>query len=311
MQEYPKSEVFALLRVERSSYYRWRSREDDPAARQMAEAVTMVFGRHSRRYGSRRIHAEMTAEGYSISRHRIRRVMASQGLKAIQPRSFVPRTTNSRHTLGYSPNLLLELAPVPELPRTVIVGDITYLPLRSGRWCYMATWTDLFSRRVLGWSIRDDMTEKLVIEAFQMMQSRTGLPKGCIIHSDRGGQYASKNFRQMLQVQGCRQSMSRAGETYDNAFAESLFSRYKAELLEGGAFNDTDEARMETFQYIDGYYNPLRRHSSLGYLSPLAFETGHRQRTENRAVFSPLTSTSIDRNSTKGVQPKQHSCLTF
>ena len=311
MQEYPKSEVFALLRVDRSSYYRWMSREDDPAARQMAEAVTMVFGRHSRRYGSRRIHAEMTAEGYSISRHRIRRVMCSQGLKAIQPRSFVPRTTNSRHSLGYDANLLLELVPVPELPRSVIVGDITYLPLRSGRWCYMATWTDLYSRRVLGWSIRDDMTEKLVIEAFQMMQGRTGLPKGCIIHSDRGGQYASKNFRQILKMHGCRQSMSRAGETYDNAFAESLFSRYKAELLEGGAFNDTDEARMETFQYIDGYYNPVRRHSSLGYLSPLAFETVHRQRTENRAVFSPLTPTSIDRNSPKGVKTKQHSCPTF
>jgi len=125
----------------------------------------------------------MADEGYSISRHRVRRVMSSQGSKAIQPRSFVPRTTNSRHTLGYDANLLLELVPVPELPRSVIVGDITYLLLRSGRWCYMATWTDLFSRRVLGWSIRDDMTEKLVIEAFQMMQGRTRLPKGCIIHS--------------------------------------------------------------------------------------------------------------------------------
>ena len=311
MREYPKSEVFALLRVDRSSYYRWRSREDDPAARQMGEAVTKVFWRHSRRYGSRRIHAEMAAEGYSISRHRIRRIMGSQGLKAIQPRVFVPRTTNSRHTLGYSPNLLLERSPVPAGPRSVIVGDITYLPLRSGRWCYMATWTDLYSRRVLGWSIRDDMTEKLVIEAFQMMQGRTRLPKGCIIHSDRGGQYASRNFRSMLDKHGIRQSMSRRAETYDNAFAESLFSRYKAELLEGGAFNDTDEARMETFQYIDGYYNPVRRHSSLGYLSPLAFETDHRQRTENRAAFSSLTSTSIDRNSTKGVKPKQHSRPTF
>ncbi|MER3632501.1 MAG: hypothetical protein C4325_10360 [Blastocatellia bacterium] len=132
-----------------------------------------------------------------------------------------------------------------------------------------------------------------------------------LLPSSRVGQYASKNFRQMLAVGGCRQSMSRAGETYDNAFAESLFSRYKAELLEGGAFNDTDEARMETFQYIDGYYNPVRRHSSLGYLSPVAFETGHRQRTENCAFFSSLEPTSIDRNSIKGVKPKQHSCPTF
>ena len=123
MQEYPKSEVFALLRVERSSYYRWRSREDDPAARQMAEAVTMVFGRHSRRYGSRRIHAEMTAEGYSISRHRIRRVMASQGLKAIQPRSFVPRTTHGdRRRYHISATVVRQMVLYGDLDRSILAA---------------------------------------------------------------------------------------------------------------------------------------------------------------------------------------------
>ena len=148
MSRFPKSEVFRLLRVDRSSYYRWVRSEPDAAARQMDEAIGEVFRRHSRRYGSRRIQAEMAAEGYSIGRHRIRRVMISEGLKAIQPRSYLPRTTNSRHTLGYSPNLLLQLEPLPAGPRSVIVGDITYLPLRSGRWCYMATWTETFSRGV-------------------------------------------------------------------------------------------------------------------------------------------------------------------
>ena len=223
----------------------------------------------------------------------------------------MPRTTNSRHSLGYDANLLLEMRLPPDKPLEVIVGDITYLPLQSGRWAYLATWTDLFSRRILGWAIREDMTEDLIIEAFLMLLRRVKLPMGCIIHSDRGGQYASRNFRELLKLHACCQSMSRAGETYDNAFAESLFSRYKAELLEGGAFANTEEARMETFQYIDGYYNPVRRHSSLGYLSPLAFETDYCQRSENRAVFRPLTPKSIDNNSTKGVKPKQHSCPTF
>ena len=312
MKGFPRTEVLRHLKVDRSSFYRWakgqsRGREKD----MVEEKIDEVFWRHGRKYGSRRIYFELLDEGYPAGRHRIRRVMREQGLKAIQPRSFVPRTTNSRHTLGYSPNLLLEMKLPPVGPLSVIVGDITYLPLQSGRWAYLATWTDLFSRRILGWAVSSDMTEELIIEAFLMLLRRVKLPIGCIIHSDRGGQYASKNFRAMLKLHACRQSMSRAGETYDNAFAESLFSRYKAELLEGGSFADTDEARMETSQYIDGYYNPVRRHSSIGYLSPLAFETAHRQRTENRAVFSSLTPKTFDSKLTKGVKPKQHPCPTF
>jgi transposase InsO family protein len=270
-----------------------------------------VFWRHSRRYGSRRIHAELHSEGFSIGRHQIRHKMSEKGLKAIQPRSFVPRTTNSRHTLGYSPNLLLERDLPPTSPLEVIVGDITYVPLQSGKWCYLATWTDLYSRRILGWAVREDMTADLVTGAFQMLIGRTKLPPQCIIHSDRGGQYASKKFRELLKRHSCRQSMSRAGETYDNAFAESLFSRFKAEVLEGGAFTDIEEAKIETFQYIDGYYNTKRRHSSLGYQSPDAFESAYRQRAGNRAVSSSLTpSLTIDNKLTKGVNLKEHSCPT-
>jgi len=309
MKEFPKREVFKLLRVDKSSFYRWsKERKSDDA---LAGKIGEVFWRHSRRYGSRRIHAELQAEGFSIGRHRIRKVMNASGLKAIQPKSFVPRTTNSCHTLGYSPNLLLEMRLPPAAPLVVVVGDITFLPLADGGWAYLATWTDLFSRRILGWAVMSEMTEDLIIAAFLMLLRRVKLPAGCIIHSDRGGQYASKKFRQMLKLHACRQSMSRAGETYDNAYAESLFSRYKAELLEGGRFTDTEEARMETFNYIDGYYNRVRRHSSLGYQSPLAFEADHRQRTENRAVRPDLTPNTIDNKSTKGVKPKQHSCPTF
>ena len=134
---------------------------------------------------------------------------------------------------------------------------------------------------------------------------------GCIIHSDRGGQYASKKFRDLLKRYSCRQSMSRTAETYDNAFAESLFSRYKAEVLQGGSFLDIEEARLETFQYIEAYYNTIRRHSSLGYMSPNAFELANRRRTGNRAVSRPSTQPKlIDSRSNKGVTLKVDSCPT-
>jgi putative transposase len=284
--------VLRLLKVDKSSYYRRRKELSEPKDDVVGRKVMEIFLEHSRRYGSRRIHAELQAKGFSIGRHQVRNKMTKLELKAIQPRSFVPRTTNSRHLLGYSPNLLLEM-PLPTGPLEVIVGDITYLPLQSGKWCYLATWTDLYTRQILGWSIREDMTAELVTAAFRKIVMRRKLPAGCIIHSDRGGQYASKKFRELLKLYFCRQSMSRAGETYDNAFAESLFSRFKAEVLVGGSFRDIEEARLETFRYIEAYYNSTRRHSSLGYKSPDAFELDHRQRAGNRAVSTSLTQSKL------------------
>lgn len=237
-----------------------------------AESVKQVFWRHSRRYGSRRIHAELLAAGVLIGRHRVRRMMRESGLRAIQPKSFVPRTTDSRHTLGYSENLLLKIKLPPPQMRRVIVSDITYLPLQSGEWGSLVTWMDLFSRRILGWAVGARMDEALLLQATRMMLRRHRLTKKTIVHSDRGGQYAGKRFRSLLLGHKLRQSMSRAGETSDNAFAESLFSRYKAELLESGAFTNIEEAELETFNYIEGYYNRIRRHSSLGYLSPEDYE---------------------------------------
>lgn len=270
---YPVKAICSVLGVEKSAYYRsLQPRRNKGQKDALAAAVERVFWRHSRRYGSRRIHAELKSEGVLIGRHQIGRLLKEQGLKAIQPRSFVPRTTDSRHTLGYAENLLLGMTLPPRQPHEVIVGDITYLPLQDGSFCYLATWTDLFSRLVLGWEVADHMQEDLIISAFEKALRRRLKLAGAIVHSDRGGQYGSGKFRQILKMAGCRQSMSRAGESYDNAYAESLFSRYKAELLEGGAFTDVEEARMETFNYIEGYYNRIRRHSSLGYLSPEEYE---------------------------------------
>ena len=212
----------------------------------------------------------------------MRRLMREQDLQAIQPRRFVPRTTDSRHGQRMSPNLLLERAIKVDRPRQVIVGDITYLPLQTVDWAYLATWMDLFSRKIVGWHVADSMTAELVIEALKKAILRERLPAGLIVHSDRGGQYVDTEFRGLLNQHGFEQSMSRADETYDNAHAESLFSRYKAELLEDGAFADVEQARSETFAYIEGYYNRVRLHSSLGYLSPEEFERAYYQRAEGR-----------------------------
>jgi putative transposase len=270
----------------------------------LAPRVSEVFWRHSRRYGSRRIAAELQAQskiaGERIGRRRVRRLMRELELRAIQPRRFVPRTTDSRHGRRMSPNLLLERAIKVDRPRQVIVGDITYLPLHHGSWAYLATWMDLFSRKIVGWQVANTMTAELVIEALKKVIRRERPPVGLIVHSDRGGQYVDAGLRTLLEQYGFEQSMSRADETYDNAYAESLFSRYKAELLEGGAFADADQARLETFTYIESYYNRVRRHSALGYQSPENFERAYYQRT--------ATTESYGHRPGKDTIVKQHSC---
>ena len=274
---YPVAILCRALGVSRSGYYAWKER---PARQdQLAPQVEEVFWQNSRRYGSRRITAELR-EQTVIGRHRVRRLMREQGLRAIQPRRFVPRTTDSRHGQRMSPNLLVEREIIVDRPRQVIVVDITYVPLQNGQWAYLGTWMDLFSRKILGWQIASSMTAELVIEALKKAILRERLPAGLIVHSDRGGQYVDAELRTLLKQHGFEQSMTRADETYDNAYAESLFSRYKTELLEDGAFADLEQARSETFAYIEGYYNRTRRHSGLGYLSPENFERAFDQRTQ-------------------------------
>ncbi len=276
------------LGVCRSGYYAWRGRR--PHADAATPLVTQIFWRHSRRYGVRRLTAELQATGHPYGRRRVRRIMQAEGLRAIQPRSFVPRTTDSRHGARMSPNLLPGL--VVERPHQVFVSDITYLPLDSGRWAYLATWLDLYSRRITGWHIAETMTAELIVGALRQAIGRVSPARGLIVHSDRGGQYVDTEFRQLLAAYGYRQSMSRAGETYDNAFAESLFSRYKAELLEDGVFRDVDEAQLETFDYIERYYNPIRRHSALGYVSPQEYERAYYQRAQAQDLTTEERSTS-------------------
>lgn len=165
------------VKVNRSSYHRSLTRREKKEEEPDDSAfVAQVFWRHSRRYDSRRVTAELKAEGVSIGCHRVRRLMRERELTAIQPRSFVPRTTDSRHKLGYPENLLLKLELPPRKPNEVVVGDITYLPLQDGSFCYLATWTDLFSRLVVGWEVKETMTEDLIISAFEKaVRRRSGL----------------------------------------------------------------------------------------------------------------------------------------
>jgi transposase InsO family protein len=233
--------------------------------------VIDAFTLHKRRYGIRRLVPELLGQGLKIGHYKVRRILHQKGLKAIQPKSFVPRTTDSRHPYPISPNLLKgKIFPVKI--NQVWVGDITYIPLTGGSWCYLAIWMDLFSRKVTGWQLLGYMKEALILEAFKKAWGNRNAGNGLIVHSDRGGQYAGSLFRRLLGQHKVQQSMSGADNPYDNAFMESYFSRFKAELLQGGAFEGLENARKEIFEYIETYYNPIRRHSALGYISPVAFE---------------------------------------
>jgi transposase InsO family protein len=263
--EFPVSHLCRLLEVSRSAYYEWKAgRTHQPTQYQQAHQakVEKAFWRHKRRYGTRRLVVELQAMDLEIGRKTVRKLMRIQGLVAIQPRSFVPRTTDSRHGKRVSPNLLLAVS-LPDAPNRIWVGDITYIPLVNGEWAYLATWMDLFSRVIVGWQFDDNMEEQLIIRALLKGLQWREPAAGLIVHSDRGGQYVGNQFRELLDKYLCQQSMSRADDAYDNAFAESFFSRFKTELLEDGTFLSLEDARTEIFEFIEMYYNPIRRHSAL------------------------------------------------
>lgn len=282
-QDFRIETLCSVLGLSRTAYYRYLrggSYQLTAEKKNNQQMVEQVFAKHKRRYGSRRIIAELKEQGFIIGRYQMRALMKRSGLKAIQPKSFVPRTTDSRHGKGYWPNLLLDQT-LPIAPNLVWVSDITYLPLVNGEWAYLAIWMDLFSRKIVGWHVGQTMEDELVIiplrRALQMRQPLAGL----IIHSDRGGQYVSTELKELINLWHIRPSMSRADDPYDNAFAESLWSRLKAELLEGGAFLSVHDAHIEIFDYIEIYYNRIRKHSSLGYKSPEQFENEHYKNLTN------------------------------
>jgi transposase InsO family protein len=263
----------SIFKVSRSAYYAWRKGDSHRPSVQkleLAKVVKSIFEEHLARYGARRIQAEMLGRGLQIGRYQIRSLMRQEGLKAIQPRSFVPKTTQTNPNLQRSPNLLLELDEVTQINQ-VWVGDITYIPLVGSKWCYLATWMDLHSRLIVGWALQDSMNAQLVIRSFRKAIDSRRPPPGLIVHSDGGGQYMDLEFRGLL-ANKYRQSMTRVDNHYDNAHAESLFSRFKSELIGGGTFINLDDANTVIFEYIEVYYNRKRRHSGINYFSPANFE---------------------------------------
>ncbi len=254
------------MKVNRSCYYLYAGRKTFWQSR-CTIAVKECFDLNSRRYGSRRIAASL-----KIGRATVQKVMRREGLRAIEPRSFTPKTTDSKHGLPVCANLLQDGTNAPPAKGEVLVGDITYLRLRDGKFCYLACLQDKFTRRIVGWKVGTRMTAQLIIDVFLQARRRGLIGRNAIIHTDQGSQYASVEYRRLLYIGGCRQSMSRRGNCYDNAQAASFFSRLKAELVENGIFESVEEARSEVFSYIEGYYNRIRLHSGLGYKSPLEFE---------------------------------------
>jgi transposase InsO family protein len=265
-----------VLRVSIGGYYLWRKRLTKPPlmkTKKSADLIGNCYFENRRRYGSRHIKAAAALQksGVKVGRFLIRRLISAQHLKALQPKRFKPKTTDSKATAA-SANLLAAVKLQEFAASRIIAGEITYLPLRNGKRSYLAVWQDKVTGRMAGWSLADSMTSELVISALQKA-IRKGLVKGgAIVHSDRGSQYARTGFRELLRINCFRQSMSGKGNCYDNARAESFFSRFKAELIEGGVFEDVEQARSEVFSYIEGYYNRIRLHSGLEYLSPLEFE---------------------------------------
>lgn len=259
------------LGVPRSSYYHAaqatpRQRSDQ----QIGDLIEGIFRRHRRRYGHRRIWKELFDHDVVCAPDRVRRIMRERRLRAIQPKTYVPRTSDGRADKP-SPNLLID-QPLPVKLDQVWAGDITYIPTSAG-WLYLAVVIDLCSRKIIGWSLSDNLRAQLAVDALkQAIGSRSSTAPKPIFHSDRGSQYGSVSFRQTLLRAGMRQSMSARANPYHNAWTESFIGTLKAEMLDDGCFINMRDAQTEIFAYIDSYYNTHRKHSALNYLTPAQFE---------------------------------------
>ena len=269
---FPVAFMCSELGVSRSGYYAWQARP--PSARESEDIAlgARVLDLHlgsERRYGSPRVHKALAAEGLHVSRKRVVRLMREHCLVARKKPRFVT-TTDSCHQLPTAPNVLARRFDQPE-PDRVWAGDITYLATAEG-WLYLAVIIDLCSRRVVGWATSDSLETKVCLDALRdALQARHPAP-GLIHHSDRGTQYASTEYRELLRQHGFVCSMSRRANCWDNACAESFFSTLKTELVRGRVFQTHAQARLALFEYIEGFYNRKRLHSSIGYCSPVDFE---------------------------------------
>jgi transposase InsO family protein len=270
---WPLAVMCAVLEVARSGYHAWKKRgvnQHTARRAELAEKIREIFIASRGTYGSPRIYRELLEAGEKVDRKTVAKVMKEAGLVAESPRRFVPATTDSSHDLPVAPNRLKQNFEA-SAPNTKWCADITYVWTKEG-WLYLACVMDCFSRMIVGWSMSDSLKGPLVNAALRMALERRRPGEGLIHHSDRGSQYAAAIYQTLLSSHQIQPSMSRAGCCYDNAMMESLMATLKRELIHRTTFATRKEAESAIFEYIEGFYNRTRRHSSLGYLSPQAFE---------------------------------------
>lgn len=260
-----------VLDISSSGYYAWRQRQPSPRAqtdRALSQRIREIHERSKGTYGAPRIHAELAAAGVRVGRKRVARLMRTEGLQGVSRRK-APRTTQRKPGARPAPDLVQRNF-TAEAPDRLWVADITFVATWSG-WLYLAVVIDAWSRRVVGWAISTHLHTALVLDALHMaIQQRR--PEGVIHHSDQGSQYTSLAFGQRCRDAGVRPSMGSAGDCYDNALCESFFATLECELLDRHTFHTQAEARLAIFEFIEGWYNPHRRHSALDYLSPNRYE---------------------------------------
>ena len=262
-----------VLGVSRSGFYASGRRPEGVRSRERKQLLGVIRRIHDdvdQVYGAPRMLRELRADGHRCGRHRVARIMRAAGLRArLRPRRR-PRTTDSRHALPVAPNVLAQ-AFRSESPDRVWVGDITYVPTGEG-WLYLAVLLDLCSRRVVGWALDRTIDRSLTLRALAMALLRRKPGSELLHHTDRGSQYAATDYQLELEAARIRCSMSRKGNCYDNAVAESFFATLKKERVHHRRWRTRDEARSDLFEYIEGFYNRRRRHSALGYRSPVEYE---------------------------------------
>lgn len=268
----PVSWMCRALGVARSAYYAWLRRPLSKRAQEDARLLVKIreCSRKSRgTYGSPRVTDDLKDDGETVGHNRVARIMKEHGIVGKPLKKFIA-TTDSKHDLEVAPNLLQREFTV-DAPNQVWVGDITYVRTYRG-WSYLATVIDLCGRRVVGWEYADNMRADIVVRAFEKACSVRDVKPGLIFHSDRGSQYASDVFRKTLEKRGAIASMSRKGDCWDNAVAESFFATIKRELLNRSIWMNLNHARAAIHEYIEVFYNQIRRHSANGYISPAAYE---------------------------------------
>ena len=266
-------EMCEALGVSRGGFYEWlkrprsrRSQENDKLLIQ----IRTSFERSDRTYGSPRVWHDLRAWGFACGRHRVARLMLVEGLQARRKRRRLPSDQGERPESSIAPNLL-DRRFVATAPNQSWVADFTYIWTAEG-WLYFAAVLDLFSRRVVGWSMNDQMTAQLVADALLMALWRRGRPQELMHHSDQGSQYTSEQFQRLLADQGITCSMSRSGNVWDNSAMESFFSTLKTERVSRKVYATREQAKADVFDYVERFYNPYRRHSTIGYVSPADYE---------------------------------------